>query len=102
AQNRTKYTASAGIAPLRAAVCSWHKKELGSSYEPGECIVSVGGKHAIYNAVTALIEEGDEVIIPTPYWVSYPDIVRLSGGDTVFVPTEARDDFVLRAEQIER
>src|SRR5579862_3099127 len=57
AKNRTKYTASAGIAPLREAVCGWHAQQLGSSYEPSECIVTTGGKHAIYNAVSALIEE---------------------------------------------
>ena len=102
AQNRTKYTSVAGIAPLRAAVCSWHKKELGSSYEPAECIMSVGGKHAIFNAVSALIDEGDQVIIPAPYWVSFPDIVLFAGGEAVFVPTAAEDDFVLRAEQLER
>ena len=66
-----------------------------------ECIVTVGGKHAIYNAVSALIEDGDEVLIPAPYWVSFPDIVRLAGGEAVFVPTEASDGFVLRAEQLE-
>ena len=99
-QNRTKYTATAGIAPLREAVCRWHSQQLGSAYEPAECIVTVGGKHAIYNAVCALIEEGDEVIIPAPYWVSFPDIVRISGGEPVFVPTAASDGFRLRAEQL--
>jgi len=101
AQNRTKYTASAGIMPLREAVCGWHGEQLGSSYEPAESIVTVGGKHAIYNAVSALIEEGDEVIIPAPYWVSFPDIVRLAGGEAVFVPTKAASGFRLRAEEIE-
>lgn len=100
-QNRTKYTATAGIAPLREAVCQWHHDQLGSSYEVPECIVCSGGKHVIYNAVTALIEEGDEVIIPAPYWVSYPDIVKLAGGQPVFVQTKASDGFILRAEQVE-
>lgn len=98
---RTKYTATAGIAPLRQAVCDWHKRELGSSYEPSECIVTAGGKHAIGLAVAALIDEGDEVIIPAPYWVSFPDIVRISDGEPVFVPTTAADGFRLRAEQLE-
>ena len=101
AENRTKYTATAGIAPLREAACRWHQRELGSSYEPSECIVTVGGKHAIYNAVTALIEAGDEVIIPAPYWVSYPDIVRLNDGEPVIVETSVSDGFCLRAEQVE-
>ena len=101
-QNRTKYTPTAGIAPLREAVCRWHARELGSVYEPGECIINVGGKHSIYNAVNALIEEGDEVIIPAPYWVSFPDIVKLAGGEPVFVPTEASDGFCAHAQQIEQ
>jgi aspartate aminotransferase len=100
-QNRTKYTASAGIAPLREAVCRWHAEQLGSAYEITESIITVGGKHAIYNAVSALIEDGDEVIIPAPYWVSYPDIVRLAGGEAVIVPTKADDGFCLRAEQVD-
>ena len=101
-ENRTKYTPTAGIAPLREAVCRWHARELGSAYEPAECIINVGGKHAIYNAVNALIEDGDEVIIPAPYWVSFPDIVRLAGGEPVFVSTEASEGFRARAQQIEQ
>ena len=101
-ENRTKYTPTAGIAPLREAVCRWHARELGSAYEPAECIINVGGKHAIFNAVNALIEEGDEVIIPAPYWVSFPDIVRLAGGEPVFVSTEASEGFCARARQIEQ
>jgi len=100
-QNFTKYTATAGIAPLREAVCAWHAAQFGSSYAPGECIVSVGGKHAIFNTINALIEPGDEVLIPVPYWVSFPDIVKYAGGRPVFVPTEAADSFCLRAAQVE-
>jgi aspartate aminotransferase len=100
-RNRTKYTATAGIAPLREAVCRWHAQQLGSCYEPGECIICVGGKHAIYNAVMALIQEGDEVLIPSPYWVSFPDIVKIAGGEPVFVPTDASSGFELRAEQLQ-
>jgi|SRR5690242_16521571 aspartate aminotransferase len=101
ARNRTKYTATAGIAPLREAVFRWHAQQLGSSYETGESIVCVGGKQAIYNAVMALVQEGDEVLIPSPYWVSFPDIVKIAGGEPVFVPTEASTGFSLRAEQLE-
>ena len=100
-RNRTKYTPTAGIAPLREAVCRWHAQQLGSSYEPSESIICAGGKHAIYNAVMALIEEGDEVLIPSPYWVSFPDIVKIAGGEPVFVPTEASTGFGLRAEQLQ-
>ena len=101
AANRTKYTATAGIAPLREAVCAWHAQQLGSRYEPAECVMTVGGKHAIYNAVSALIQEGDEVLIPSPYWVSFPEIVRLSGGEPVFVPTDPADGFRLRADRLD-
>ena len=68
--NKTKYTPTGGIMPLREAICDWHKREIGSSYEPKECAVNVGGKHAIFNIVSALIQSGDEVIIPAPYWDS--------------------------------
>ena len=65
-------------------------------------IVTVGGKHAIFNAVCSLINPGDEVVIPAPYWVSYPDIVKYAGGKPVFVPTRAEDDFLLRAADLEK
>jgi aspartate aminotransferase len=100
-QNRTKYTATAGIMPLREAVCRWHAEQLGSSYDPAECVINVGGKHAIYNAVNCLIQEGDEVIIPSPYWVSFPDIVKLAGGEPVFVDTDVDNGFSLRAQDVE-
>jgi aspartate aminotransferase len=100
-QNFTKYTPAAGIAPLREAVCAWHARQFGSAYSPGECIVSVGGKHAIFNAINVLIEPGNEVLIPAPYWVSFPDIVKYAGGRPVFVQTEAADGFRLRAAQVE-
>ena len=101
-RNRTKYTATAGITPLREAVCRWHAQQLGSSYEPGESIICVGGKHAIYNAVMSLIQEGDEVLIPAPYWVSFPDIVKIAGGEPVFVPTEASASVQLARRPIGR
>ena len=66
-ENKTKYTATAGIMPLREAICAWHKRELGSGYEARECVVNVGGKHSIFNLVSLLIQNGDEVIIPAPY-----------------------------------
>jgi len=101
-QNHTKYTATAGIMPLRQAICEWHKAQFGSSYTSAECIVNVGGKHSIFNAINALIEPNDEVLIPAPYWVSYPDIVKYAGGRPVFVPTQPNDGFCLRAEQVEQ
>jgi aspartate aminotransferase len=101
-ENRTKYTATPGIAPLRQAICDWHAKNLGSSYQSTECIVTVGGKHAIFSAVCSLVNSGDEVIIAAPYWVSYPDIVRYAGGKPVFVATRADDNFCLRAADVEK
>src|SRR6202049_2429099 len=101
-ENRTKYTATPGIAPLRQAICDWHAAQLGSSYQPAECIVTVGGKHAIFNAVCSLINAGDEVVIPAPYWVSYPDIVKYAGGRPVFVFAAAADTFLLRAANLEK
>ena len=101
-ENRTKYTPTAGIAPLRQAVCDWHARELGTAYLPAECIVSVGGKHVVFNAINALVDSGDEVLIPSPYWVSYPDIVKYAGGQPVFLRTEADDGFCLRAAQVEQ
>ncbi|HYL10353.1 MAG TPA: pyridoxal phosphate-dependent aminotransferase [Candidatus Acidoferrales bacterium] len=100
-QNFTKYTPTGGILALREAICAWHKRELGSSYEPKECIVSVGGKHAIFNAICALVQSGDEVLIPAPYWVSYPDIVKFAGGTPVYVETRADNNFCVSAQAIE-
>ena len=101
-ENKTKYTATPGIAPLRQGICEWHATQLGSSYQSSECIVTVGGKHAIFNAVCSLINSGDEVVIPAPYWVSYPDIVKYAGGNPVIVETREADGFALQAADLER
>jgi aspartate aminotransferase len=101
-ENRTKYTSVSGIAPLRQAICDWHAAQLGSSYQPAECVVNTGGKHAIFNTVCALVNSGDEVIIGAPYWVSYPDIIKYAGGKPVVVPTRAEDQFILRAAEVEK
>src|SRR6266852_2186420 len=101
-QNFTKYTATGGIMPLREAICAWHKRELHSSYEPKECVVNVGGKHSIFNVVSVLVQQGDQVIIPAPYWVSYPDIVKYAGGTPVHVETRPEDGFSVKASVIEK
>lgn len=101
-EGRTKYTPVPGIAGLRQAICDWHARELSTSYQSAECIVSVGGKHAIFNAVCSLINAGDEVVIPAPYWVSYPDIVKYAGGKSVILETRAVENFVPRAAELER
>jgi len=100
--NRTKYTPVAGIAALRQAICEWHAAQLGSSYQPAECVVNTGGKHAIFNSVCSLVNPGDEVIIAAPYWVSYPDIIKYAGGKPVVAPTRAEDEFILRAAAVEK
>ena len=101
-ENKSKYTPTGGIMPLREAICAWHKRELGSAYEPKECVVSVGGKHSIFNVMNVLVQKGDEVIIPAPYWVSFPDIVKYAGGTPVFVETRPGDGFSVRASAIEK
>ena len=101
-QNKSKYTPTAGIMPLREAICAWHKRELASRYEPKECVVNVGGKHSIFNAVSVLVQAGDEVIIPAPYWVSFPDIVKYAGGKPTHFETSAEDGFTVRAAAIEK
>jgi aspartate aminotransferase len=101
-QNFTKYTAAAGMMPLRDAIAKWHAKEFGSSYEAGECLFSAGGKHALFDALNAMIQSGDEVIVPVPYWVSFPEMVKYTGGVPVYVQTDADDGFILRAAAVEK
>jgi aspartate aminotransferase len=101
-ENRTKYTPVPGLPELRKAICEWHARELGSSYQTSECVVNVGGKHSIFNAVCALINPGDEVVIAAPYWVSYPDIVKYAGGTPVILETTEADNFVMRASALEK
>jgi aspartate aminotransferase len=101
-EGRTKYTPTAGIGPLREAICKWHAAQFGSSYTVPECVVTVGGKHAIFNAFCSLLGAGDEVLIPAPYWVSYPDMVMYTGATPVPVMTDPSDGFRLRAEQVAR
>jgi aspartate aminotransferase len=101
-ENRTKYTPTGGIMPLREAIAAWHKRELGSDYTAKECVVSVGGKHAIFNTICVLIQAGDEVILPAPYWVSFPDIIKYAAGTPVIVQTRPQDGFSAKASEIER
>jgi aspartate aminotransferase len=99
--NFTRYTAIGGTKDLRAAIVDQHARELESRYAISECIVNVGGKHAIFNLCSALVDEGDEVIIPTPYWVSFGDITHYFGGRTVFVHTREDEGFRLTAKMVE-
>ena len=86
-RGQTKYTEVGGVPELRAAVCAKLKRDNGLDYEPADILVSVGAKHTLFNLVMALINPGDEVLVPSPYWVSYPEQVRLLGGVPVAVPT---------------
>jgi aspartate aminotransferase len=100
-QNFTKYTPAGGTGELKAAICESHARDFGTSYTPSECIVTVGGKHVIFNLVQALVDPGDEVVIPAPYWVTYKDVVNYAGGKCVFVDTDERKDFAVTAAMIE-
>ncbi len=95
----THYTPASGIPELKRAICETYQKEYGLAYEPGQVVVSNGAKHSIHNVLTALCGPGDEVIIPTPYWVSYSALVELAGATPVMVPTTQQSGFCLSAEQ---
>src|SRR6202451_114894 len=101
-KNFTRYTNVAGIPELRKAIVDRHAADFGTSYTPEECVFTAGGKLAIFNAVEVLIEHGDEVIVPVPYWVSYKDIIEFAGGKPVFVDTDEQEDFRVTVEMIER
>ena len=89
----TKYTPAQGTVELRKAIAEKLKRDNGLEYSPEQIVVSCGAKHSIYNVIQVLIEEGDEVLIPSPYWLSYPEMVSLSGGKSVFIPTTEETDF---------
>jgi aspartate aminotransferase len=96
----TKYTPSSGISELKKAVCDKLLKDNGLKYQPDQIVISNGAKHSIYNALCAILNPGDEVIIPVPYWLSYPEMVRLAYGKPVFVKTKAENDFKITAEEL--
>ena len=100
--NFTKYTPSGGTTELKQAIVEWHCKDFGSDYAPEECIVTVGGKHAIFEAVMATINHGDEVILPVPYWVSFMDIVNYAGGKVVLLDTKEENGFTFTAADVEK
>jgi aspartate aminotransferase len=100
-RNFTRYTAIAGTIELRETVCRRHAADYGSRYTPQECIVSVGGKHVIFNAIQSLIDPGDEVVIPVPFWVTYRDVVEYTGGKCVYVETRESEGFRVSAPMIE-
>lgn len=96
----TKYTPAAGIPELRQAIADKHKRENGLTYKPSQIIVSCGGKHSCYNVILATCEEGDEVIIPAPYWLSYPEMVKLAGATPVIIATTDKTEFKVTPQQL--
>jgi len=101
-KNFTKYTNTGGTEELKQTICDSHQADYGTSYTTKECIATVGGKHAIFNLTQALVDPGDEVIIPVPYWVTYKDVVNYAGGKCVFVDTIEEEGFTLTAAMVER
>jgi aspartate aminotransferase len=99
-RGETKYTAVDGLPELKKAVAAKFKRENGLDYKPSQVSVGTGGKQILFNALLATVNPGDEVVIPSPYWVSYPDIVMLAGGKPVFVETTLEDKFKLRPEAL--
>ena len=97
---RTKYTPAAGIPDLRKAIAVDHARRTGLPVTPAQVVVSNGAKHSLHNAFTALLDEGDEVIVPTPYWVSYAELIKLAGARPVLLETDIGDDFKLRPDAL--
>ncbi len=98
----TKYTPSAGLLPLRKAICEKFQKDNGLTYEPSQIIVSNGAKHSIFNACYAVLEEGDEVIIPAPYWLTYPEVVKVCGATPVYIDCKKENKFKFSAEDLKK
>lgn len=96
----TKYTPSSGIPELRQAIADKFQRDNGLSYKPSQIIVNCGGKHSCYNVILATCEEGDEVIIPAPYWLSYPEMVKLAGATPVVINTSDKTEFKVTPEQL--
>ncbi|HOV89196.1 MAG TPA: pyridoxal phosphate-dependent aminotransferase [Syntrophorhabdaceae bacterium] len=101
-ENFTRYTPASGIDPLKDAVIEKFKRDNGIYYKRDEIIISCGGKHALFNLFEALFQEGDEVLIPVPYWVSYPPMVELTGATPVLVDTQEKEDYQITGSKLKR
>jgi aspartate aminotransferase len=101
-RGETKYTPVAGIVPLREAIAAKFKRENGLDYKPSQTLVGTGGKHVLFNAFMATLNPGDEVVIPAPYWVSYPEMILLCGGTPVCIETKIENNFKMTAEELDR
>src|SRR5271163_5210765 len=100
-QNVTRYTAVAGTPEVRRAIVDRHACDFGSNYTPEECVFTTGGKLALFNAIQVLVDHGDEVILPVPYWVSFKDIIQYAGGKVVLVDSKEEENFRITAKMIE-
>lgn len=100
-ENKTKYTAASGIIELKQAVCQRMKEDCGVDYAPSQVVIASGAKHIVYLTVRALVNPGDEVVIPAPYWVSYSEIVRMCGGIPVIAQTREEDEFKLTPQELD-
>jgi aspartate aminotransferase len=100
-QNFTRYTAVAGTPEVRKAIVDRHAADFGTNYTIEECVFTTGGKLALFNAVQVLVDHGDEVILPVPYWVSFKDIIQYAGGKVIFVESDERENFRITAKMIE-
>jgi len=101
-ENFTRYTPTGGIRDLKEALVERHARDFGSNYSVEECLVTVGGKQAIFEAMVATLNDGDEVILPVPYWVSFLDIIGYAGGKAVLLETHEAENFAVRAEAVEK
>src|SRR5205823_239078 len=99
-QGHTKYTEVGGVPELRAAVCGKFKRDNGLDYEPADVLISCGAKHTLFNMVVAMLNPGDEVLVPSPFWVSYPEQARLIGAVPIAVPTREATGFDLDLERL--
>jgi aspartate aminotransferase len=97
----TRYTAVAGVPEVRKAICARHKADFGTDYAADECVFTVGGKVALFNAIQVLVDHGDEVILPVPYWVSFKDIIQYAGGVVKYVESDESENFRVTASMIE-
>ena len=101
-ENFTRYTVVSGIPEVRKAIVERHACDFGSDYAPDEAVFTTGGKLALFNAIQVLVDHGDEVILPVPYWVSYKDIIQYGGGKVVYLETEESENFRITADAIEK
>jgi aspartate aminotransferase len=99
-ENFTKYTPTGGIRDLKNAIVERHARDFGSDYTPEECLVTVGGKQAVFELIAAIVNGGDEVVLPVPYWISYLDIINYAGGKPVLLETHESDNFAVRADAV--